>query len=76
MTTLLLHSYSSTAKVDKTTFSQQDDVASTWHQESINLGLDVDLLGAIGLEPGNIYFNVKVTNTLMMMMILGSKVFS
>ncbi len=39
-------------------------MASTGHQESINLGLDVDLFGAVGLEPSNIDFNIEVTDTI------------
>lgn len=52
----------STAKVDQTTLSQEDDVAAAGHGESVDLGLDVlDRLG-VGLEPSNIDLNVEVAN--------------
>jgi hypothetical protein len=52
----------STAKVDQTTLSQEDDVAAAGHGESVDLGLDVlDRLG-VGLEPSNVDLNVEVTN--------------
>ena len=52
----------STAKVDKTTLSQEDDVTAVGHGVTVNLGLDVlDGLG-VGLKPGNINLNVEVTN--------------
>ena len=51
-----------TAKVDQTTLRQEDDVAAVGHQVTVNLGLDVlDALG-VGLEPGNVDFNVEVTD--------------
>lgn len=52
----------STAKVDETTLSQEDDVTAVGHGVTVNLGLDVlDGLG-VGLKPGNINLNVEVTN--------------
>lgn len=52
----------STAKVDKTTLSQEDDVTAVGHGVTVNLRLDVlDGLG-VGLEPGNVNLNVEVTN--------------
>lgn len=53
---------SSAAKVDQTALSQKDDVTAVVHQVAVNLGLNVlDRLG-VGLEPGNVDLNVKVTN--------------
>lgn len=53
---------SSTAKVNETTLSKEDDVAAVGHQVTVNLGLDVlDGLG-VGLEPGNVNLNVEVAN--------------
>lgn len=50
------------SEVDETSLSEEDDVSSGRHGVSVDLGLDVaDLLG-VGLEPGNVNFNVKVTN--------------
>ena len=55
---------SSTAKVDQTTLSQEDDVTAVGHLVTVNLGLDVlDRLG-VGLEPGNVDLDVKVTDVL------------
>ncbi len=53
-----------TAKVDETALSKEDDVTAVGHQVAVNLGLDaLDGLG-VGLEPGNVDFNVEVTNVL------------
>ena len=52
----------STAKVNKTAFGEEDDVAAVRHQEAIDLGLDVlDRLG-VGFEPCNINLNVKMSD--------------
>lgn len=53
---------SGTAEVDETTFSQKDEVTAVGHQVAVNLGLDVDDLLGVGLQPGDINFNVKVTD--------------
>jgi len=53
---------SSTAKVDKTTLSKKDNVVTVLHGETVNLGLDVLNGSSVGLDPGDIDFNVKVTN--------------
>ena len=53
---------SGASEVDKTTLSKEDDVAAVGHGEAIDLGLNVgDRLG-VGLQPGDVDFNVKVTN--------------
>lgn len=53
---------SSTAQVDETALGEEDDVAAVLHEETVDLGLDVlDGLG-VGLEPGNIDFDIEVTN--------------
>ena len=53
---------SGTAKVDKTTLSQEDDVAARRHEEAVDLGLDVlDRLGVL-LQPSDVNLNVEVTN--------------
>ena len=53
---------SGAAKVDKTTLGEEDDVTAGLHGEAVNLGLDGDLLGGVGLEPGNVDLNVEVTD--------------
>lgn len=53
---------SGASEVDKTTLSEEDDVAAVLHQEAVDLGLDVlDGLG-IGLEPSDVNLDIKVTN--------------
>jgi hypothetical protein len=37
-------------------------VTTIWHGETVDLGLDVGHGNSIGLEPGDINFNVEVTN--------------
>ena len=49
-------------QVDETTLSKKDDVTSTGHGIAIDLRLDVDNLFGVGLQPGNIDFNVEVAN--------------
>jgi len=53
---------SGTTKVDETTLGEEDDVAAVWHEEAVDLWLDV--LAGLGvlLQPGNVNLNVKVTN--------------
>jgi hypothetical protein len=53
---------SSTAKVDKTTLSKEDDVAAAGHEEAVNLGLDVLDRGGVLLEPSNVNLDIEVTN--------------
>jgi hypothetical protein len=53
---------SGAAQVDETTLSEKDDVTAAGHGEAINLGLDIDSLLGIGLQPGNVDLNVEVTN--------------
>ena len=53
---------SSTAKVDETTFSEEDDMATVVHEVAIYLGLDVlDTLGVL-FEPGHVDFDIKMTD--------------
>lgn len=53
---------SGTAEVDETALSKKDDVPAVLEEEAVNLGLDVlDALG-VGLEPGNVDFDIEVTN--------------
>ena len=54
---------SGASEVDKTTLSKEDDVTAVGHGEAVDLGLNVrDRLG-VGLQPGDVDFNVEVTNT-------------
>lgn len=53
---------SGTAQVDETALSKEDDVAAVLHQEAVDLRLNVLNARGVGLEPGNVNLNVKVTN--------------
>jgi len=53
---------SGTAKVDKTTLSEEDDVSAVLQKVTVNLGLNVDNGLGRGLQPSNVNLNVKVTN--------------
>jgi hypothetical protein len=53
---------SSTAKVDKTTLSKEDDVAAAGHEEAVDLGLDVLNRGGVLLEPSNVDLDIEVAN--------------
>jgi len=53
---------SSTAKVDETTLSKEDDVTAVGHEETVNLGLDVLDRAGVGLEPSNVNLDIEVTN--------------
>lgn len=50
------------AEVDKTAFSEKDNVAVVLHQVAVDLGLDVLDGLSIGFQPGNIDFNVEMTD--------------
>ena len=53
---------SGASEVDKTTLSKEDDVTAVGHGKAVDLGLNVrDRLG-VGLQPGDVNFNIKVTN--------------
>ena len=51
-----------TSQVDEATLSEENDVASALHQESVNLWLDVLDTDGVGLQPGNVDLNVKVAD--------------
>lgn len=53
---------SGASQVDETTLGEEDDVPAVGHGESIDLGLDVDGLLGVSLEPCDIDLNIKVTN--------------
>lgn len=51
----------STAKVDKTTLSEEDDVLAV-EAVTVNLGLDVLDGLRVGLQPGDVNLDIEVTN--------------
>jgi hypothetical protein len=51
-----------TSQVDETALGEEDDVAAAGHKVAVDLGLDVgDGLGVL-LEPGNVDFDIEVTD--------------
>lgn len=51
-----------TAQVDETALGEEDDVAAVLEEVAVDLGLDaLDGLG-VGLEPGNVDFDIEVTD--------------
>lgn len=53
---------SSAPKVDETAVGKENDVTTVGHGVSVNLRLDVDATLGIGLKPGDVDFNVEVTD--------------
>lgn len=51
-----------TAKVDETALSEEDKVATRGHGVAVNLGLDIDNLLGVLLEPSDVDLNVEVAN--------------
>jgi hypothetical protein len=51
-----------TSQVDETSLSEKDDVTSVLHEEAVDLGLDGDNGGSVGLQPGNVNLTVEVTD--------------
>ena len=49
-------------QIDKSAFGQEDNVVSVLQGESVDLGLDVGLLGGIVLQPLDVNLAVEVTN--------------
>jgi hypothetical protein len=53
---------SAAAQVDETALGKQDNVAARGHGEAVDLGLDVDGLDRVGLEPRDVNLDVKVAD--------------
>lgn len=53
---------SSATEVDEATFGEEDDVTAAGHGVPVDLRLDVDALLGVGLQPGDVDFNVEVAN--------------
>ena len=49
-------------KVDQTTLSKEDDVTAAGHGVTVNLGLDVDDLDSVLLQPRNVDLDIEVTD--------------
>ena len=52
----------STAQVDEAALSEEDNVTAAGHGETIHLGLNVDDLLGVGLQPGDIDLNIEVAD--------------
>lgn len=53
---------SSASEVNKTALSEEDDVTAVGHQETVDLRLDALHGLGVGLKPGNVNLDIKVTN--------------
>jgi hypothetical protein len=53
---------SGTSQVDETTLSEEDDVSARWHEESVDLRLDVLHAFGVLLQPRNIDLDIEVAN--------------
>ena len=49
-------------QIDQTTLGEKDDMTPARHGVAVNLGLDVDALKGVLLEPGDVDLNVEVAN--------------
>ena len=49
-------------KVDETTLGEEDDVTTVGHGEAINLRLDFNSLLSVSFQPGDVDFDIEVTN--------------
>jgi len=49
------------SEVDETTFGEENDVTSVFHEVSVNLWLDVEHF-SVGLQPGGVDFAIEVTD--------------
>jgi hypothetical protein len=67
---MLFESTSDLPQVDKTTVSEQDDMATRRRRVTIDLRFDVHSILCICLEPCYIDFNVKVSNAIIILAIL------
>lgn len=54
--------YDNSPQVNEAALSEKDDVATIWHGETVDLGLDVGDGNSVSLEPGDIDFDVEVTD--------------
>ena len=52
------------AKIHESAFSKENDVSAVRHEEAVNLGFDVLGGFSVGLEPGDVDFDVEVANVL------------
>jgi len=51
-----------TTEVDQSTLGEEDDVSARLHLESVHLGLDLDVLSGVGLQPCDINLDIEVTD--------------
>ena len=49
-------------QVDETTLGEEDDVAAVSHGVAIDLGLDIRDGDSVGLEPGDVDLDIKVSD--------------
>lgn len=51
-----------TTQVDESSLGEEDDVSAGSHGESVNLGLDVDVLDGVGLDPSDVDLDIEVAD--------------
>ena len=49
-------------KVDQASLGEEDDVTTVGHGEAVNLRLDFNSLLSVSLQPGDVDFDIEVTN--------------
>lgn len=49
-------------EVDETALGKEDDVTPAGHGETVDLGLHVDNLLSVGLQPSDVDLNIEVTD--------------
>ena len=52
----------STAKVHKAALGEENDVAAVVHEVAVDLGLDILDRFGVGLQPGNVDLDVKMSD--------------
>lgn len=49
-------------QVDESALGEQDDVSARLHFVSVDLRLDLNVLGGVGLQPGDVNLDIEVTD--------------
>jgi hypothetical protein len=51
-----------TSEVDQSALGEENDVSAALHLESVDLGLDLNVLGGVGLQPCDVNLDIEVTD--------------
>jgi hypothetical protein len=63
---------SGAAQVDEATLGKKDNVAAGCKGETVNLGLDIDDLLGVLLQPSDVDFNIKVADAVLYCSVLAN----